>query len=162
SPVAFLPDKATISLRNPDGTVVPVDKTNPNRGSYNIPIPAERIVFPGGDASLSTNLEDRITIAGPVTLAPFMHVGADPMIRKSQLRINKGQLEDLNNTKFGCPALDIALNCLGQQSAAFSEILSPVGSTNWTPRMSTGIELQVLLPVLNAPFRVYYAYNPLR
>ena len=29
------------------------------------------------------------------------------------------------------------------------------------PRMSTGIELQVLLPVVNAPFRIYWAYNPL-
>ena len=30
------------------------------------------------------------------------------------------------------------------------------------PRMSTGLELQVLMPVVNAPFRVYWAYNPLR
>jgi outer membrane protein insertion porin family len=28
------------------------------------------------------------------------------------------------------------------------------------PRVSTGLELQVLLPVVNAPFRVYFAYNP--
>jgi outer membrane protein insertion porin family len=28
--------------------------------------------------------------------------------------------------------------------------------------MSTGLELQVFLPVINAPFRIYYAYNPLR
>jgi outer membrane protein insertion porin family len=28
--------------------------------------------------------------------------------------------------------------------------------------MSTGIELQTMLPVLNAPFRIYYAYNALR
>ncbi len=28
--------------------------------------------------------------------------------------------------------------------------------------MSTGIELQVMLPVINAPFRIYWAYNPLR
>jgi outer membrane protein insertion porin family len=30
------------------------------------------------------------------------------------------------------------------------------------PRMSTGLEIQVLMPVVNAPFRVYWAYNPLR
>jgi outer membrane protein insertion porin family len=30
------------------------------------------------------------------------------------------------------------------------------------PRMSTGIELQVMMPVVNAPFRFYWAYNPLR
>ena len=28
-------------------------------------------------------------------------------------------------------------------------------------RMSTGLELQVMLPVVNAPFRLYWAYNPL-
>jgi outer membrane protein insertion porin family len=27
-------------------------------------------------------------------------------------------------------------------------------------RASTGIELQVMLPVVNAPFRLYFAYNP--
>ena len=27
--------------------------------------------------------------------------------------------------------------------------------------MSTGLEMQVLLPVVQAPFRVYWAYNPL-
>jgi len=28
--------------------------------------------------------------------------------------------------------------------------------------MSTGAELSVIMPVINAPFRVFYAYNPLR
>jgi outer membrane protein insertion porin family len=28
--------------------------------------------------------------------------------------------------------------------------------------MSNGAELQVILPIVNAPFRIYYAYNPLR
>jgi outer membrane protein insertion porin family len=28
--------------------------------------------------------------------------------------------------------------------------------------MSSGLELQVFLPVINAPFRIYWAYNPLR
>ena len=29
-------------------------------------------------------------------------------------------------------------------------------------RTSTGLELQVMLPVVNAPFRLYWAYNPNR
>jgi outer membrane protein insertion porin family len=28
--------------------------------------------------------------------------------------------------------------------------------------MSSGAEFQVILPIVNAPFRLYYAYNPLR
>jgi outer membrane protein insertion porin family len=164
SPVAFLPSKSSIALRNPDGSVVPKDPANPLRGSYTIPVPVERIVFPGGDASLVTNLEYRITIAGPVALAPFMDLGMNPIIRGSQLRINPGQLADINNTLFGCPALDIALNCTGGhlQTPQFSQNLQVVSSTNWKPRMSTGLELQVFLPIVNAPFRVYWAYNPLR
>jgi len=49
-----------------------------------------------------------------------------------------------------------------QQQPPFSGVLAPVGKTNWIPRMSTGLELQVFLPVVNAPFRIYWAYNPLR
>jgi outer membrane protein insertion porin family len=44
----------------------------------------------------------------------------------------------------------------------FSQQLQVLGSTNWKPRMSTGLELQMFLPVVNAPFRIYYAYNPMR
>ncbi len=44
----------------------------------------------------------------------------------------------------------------------FSSVLPAVSGTNYQPRMSTGLELQVVLPVVNAPFRVYWAYNPLR
>ncbi|HEY1264126.1 MAG TPA: outer membrane protein assembly factor BamA, partial [Terriglobales bacterium] len=164
SPVAFLPTTTTIALRNPDNSIVPLDPSNPRRGSYNVKVPAERIVFPGGDLSLIGNAEYRFTIAGPVVLAPFVDFGVDPILRKSQLRINSGQLQDLNNAVFGCPQLDVALNCIGghQQNPPFTDILEPVSSSNWVPRMSTGLELQVLLPVVNAPFRIYWAYNPLR
>ena len=162
SPVAYLPDQSAITLVNPDGSSVPRDPGNPLRGAYTIPIPVDRIVFPGGDASLSGNLEYRFTVIGPLVIAPFVDLGIDPIIRKSQLRINGGQLQGINDTRFGCPALDIGLNCLGGQLHPFSDILQPVAGTNWTPRSSTGIEFQVMLPVINAPFRIYWAYNPLR
>jgi outer membrane protein insertion porin family len=162
SPVAYLPDRSAITLVNPDGSSVPRDPSNPLRGSYTVPIPVDRIVFPGGDLSLSGNLEYRFTVFGPLVIAPFTDLGVDPILRKSQLRINAGQLADINNTKFGCPAVDIGLNCLGGQFHPFNDILQPVGGTNWIPRMSTGVEFQVMLPVINAPFRIYWAYNPLR
>ncbi len=109
SPVAFLPTTTTVALRNPDGTTVPKDPSNPLRGTYNIQVPVSQITFPGGDAELVANLEYRITIAGPVALAPFLDVGIDPIVRQSQLRINSGQLTSLNSTVFGCPSQDIAL-----------------------------------------------------
>ena len=78
------------------------------------------------------------------------------------MKIASGQLNTINNTVFGCPTVDIALNCTGGSKVAFSPFLSPLSGTNWTPRMSTGLQLTVFLPVINAPFRVYWAYNPLR
>jgi outer membrane protein insertion porin family len=170
SPVAFLPSIGSIVLRNPDGTTVPKDPSNPLRGSYTIPIPVDQIVFPGGDFSLIGNTEYRITIAGPVAIAPFLDAGIDPILNTSQLRLSTSQLGVINTTSFGCPKLDIGLNCTGGQLPGapgstipgFSDYLKPVPGTNWTVRMSTGLELQVFLPVINAPFRIYWAYNPLR
>jgi len=162
SPIAFLPNKTIINLTNPDGSVVLKNPNNPRQGPYQIPIPIASIVQPGGDFSTFGNVEYRISIVGPVTLAPFMDIGVDPIIRQSQLRINSGQLSDINTASFGCPALDISFNCVGGQHLTFSQFLKPAAGTNWTPRMSTGLELQVMLPVINAPFRIYWAYNPVR
>jgi outer membrane protein insertion porin family len=170
SPVAFLPSATSIALTNPDGSTVPKDPHNPLRGAYTIPVPLDQIVFPGGDASFVANLEYRITIAGPVALAPFADFGVDPILRDSQLRINESELAVINGDTFGCPSLDIGYNCVGGEKPgapgspipSFSQYLKPVAATNWFPRMSTGLELQVFLPVINAPFRIYYAYNPLR
>jgi outer membrane protein insertion porin family len=163
SPVAFIPTATTIALRNPDGSIVPKDPNNPARGSYTVQIPFEQITFPGGDLSLVGNAEYRVTIAGPVAIAPFFDFGLDPILRRSQLRINNSQFGTLSQTQFGCPTQDpITFNCTGTQTFKFSQDLTPLGSSNWQPRASTGIELQVFLPVVNAPFRIYWAYNPVR
>jgi outer membrane protein insertion porin family len=162
SPVSFLPTTTSTPLRNPDGTIVPKNPANPQQGSYAIPIPVNQIVFPGGDFSLTGNAEYRITIAGPVGLAPFVDTGIEPILRDSQLKISTTELNLLDTTLFGCPALDIGFNCVGGVRKTFSQYLSPLSGTNWVPRMSTGLELQVFLPVINAPFRIYWAYNPLR
>jgi outer membrane protein insertion porin family len=162
SPIAFLPNQATINLTNPDGTVVLKNPANPRQGAYTIPVPIDSIVQPGGDFSAFGNVEYRITVVGPVTVAPFMDMGIDPILRESQLKINSGQLDNINNTIFGCPALDAGFTCVGGKKLTFSQFLKPAPGTNWQPRMSTGLELQVMLPVINAPFRIYWAYNPLR
>ncbi len=161
SPVTFIVDRFEFPLRNPDGTAVPKDPTNPRRGNYTVPIPIHRIVFPGGDTSFVSNVEYRIPIVGPVTLAAFADVGMNFIARESQLRINEAQLEDLNTVPFGCPALNASFICTGGVNLSFSPNLSPVPGTNFVPRMSTGIEVQVILPIVNAPMRIYYAYNPL-
>lgn len=162
SPLAYLSNRATVNLTNPDGTIVPRDPNNPRRGAYTIQLPFQQIVAPGGDLSLVGNLEYRITIVGPVRLAPFVDIGSNSIVLPSQLRINGGQLQDINSAFFGCPGLDAGFSCVGGTRINFPAELKPISGTNWVPRMSTGLELQVFLPVINAPFRVYWAYNPLR
>ncbi len=164
SPVAFLPSSNVITLTNPDGTPVPKNPSNPRQGNWTVPIPVDQIVFPGGDLSLVTNLEYRITIAGPVAIVPFVDTGLDPILRPSQLQIASQQYQGVVSTFFGCPALDAGYNCVGgaRLNPAPSQDLQVLSSTNWKPRISTGLELQMFLPVVNAPFRIYWAYNPLR
>jgi outer membrane protein insertion porin family len=167
SPVAFLPSVGSITLTDPTGVPVPKDPQNPRAGNVTIPIPIDQITFPGGDLSVVGNVEYRVTIYGPVALAPFLDMGIDPIVRKSQLQIATQQYQSVIGTAFGCPSLSqtatantcapgIPLNPLPSQD------LQVLGSTNWRPRMSTGLELQMFLPVINAPFRIYWAYNPLR
>ena len=162
SPVAFFVERVDFPLSNPDRTPVPKDPNNPRQGAVTVPLPVQRIIFPGGDTSAVANVEYRIPIVGPVTLAPFFDLGFDGIARKGELQINAGQLNTLNTTAFGCPALDVALNCVGGVSQSFNNSLKIVSASNWRPRASTGLELQVIMPVVNAPFRIYWAYNPLR
>jgi len=167
SPVAFLPSAGSITLTDPTGVPVPKDPQNPRAGNVTIPIPIDQITFPGGDLSVVTNLEYRITIYGPVALAPFMDAGIDPVVRKSQLQIATQQFQTVIGTQFGCPILTqtATANTCSPGSVLIpppSQDLQVLGSTNWRPRVSTGLELQMFLPVINAPFRIYWAYNPLR
>jgi outer membrane protein insertion porin family len=162
SPVTYLVDKIDFPLLNPDGSAVPKDPTNLRRGAWTVPIPVQHLVFPGGDTSIVSNLEYRIPIVGPVTLAVFNDFGMNFIARPSQLKVNATQLADLNSNPFGCPVLDASFNCIGNVALSFEPNLKVVSNTNYVPRMSTGLELQILMPVVNAPFRIYYAYNPLR
>jgi len=164
SPVAYLPSSNVIILRNPDGTPVLKNPANPRQGYWTVPIPVDQIVFPGGDLSGWGNLEYRITIAGPVVLAPFIDSGIDSVLRPSQLQIASVQYDQVISTLFGCPELDAGYNCVGGKvlNPKPSQQLQILSSTNWKPRASTGLELQVFMPVINAPFRFYWAYNPLR
>ncbi len=162
SPVAFFVERVDFPLMNPDGSPVPKDPNNPRQGNVTVPLPVSRIIFPGGDTNLVANLEYRIPIVGPVTLAPFFDFGFDGIARPSELQINQTQLTSLNTTAFGCSGLDASLNCVGGVTQPFGRNINIIGSSNWLPRASTGLEVQVIMPVVNAPFRIYWAYNPLR
>jgi len=160
SPYVLVPTAVPFPLTNPDGSRVPIDPTNPRRGNVTIPIPVNNITLPGGDTSFFANVEYRIHVVGPVTLAPFMDTGMDFISLPSQLKVSGDALTQLNSTAFGCPGV-ISFQCSGGFPIPFNGELKPVAGTNFVPRMSTGLELQVLLPIVQQPFRIYYAYNPL-
>ena len=162
SPYGFLLSNNSIPLENPDGTTVPVDPSNPRRGIRTVPVPLRTLIATGGDTNLVTNVEYRIPLFGPVTLAPFFDAGVNGVLRSSQLRISDQELNSLNSTSFGCASIDLNFQCVGGQNFLFDHDIRPIPGTNWQPRASTGLELQVILPIVNAPFRIYYAYNPLR
>jgi outer membrane protein insertion porin family len=107
-------------------------------------IPIYEPIFPGGDTSGVFNYEYRIPIFGPVTLAPFFDAGIDRLTLPSQLRLNTDQVNYLNG--------------LFPQANFRTQALIAPGTQ--VPRMSTGLEIQVLMPVVNAPFRLWFAYNP--
>jgi outer membrane protein insertion porin family len=162
SPYTFLPTKINFNLTNPDGSTVPRDPSNPLLGNVQIPLPVYRLAPIGGDTSLTANLEYRFPIVNQVTFAFFTDFGLTMNAEPTQLRQSISGVSSVNSPLYGCPAV-VNGNCVGgTQLPPFSLYLKDVPNTNFVPRMSNGAYLQVVLPVVNAPFVIYYAYNPLR
>ena len=104
----------------------PKNPANPLQGAYTIPVPVSQIVFPGGDMSLIGNLEYRITIAGPVSFAPFMDVGIEPILRSSQLKISNAELDVLNSTGLWLPSPRCRSELHGGSKVTFSQYVTPL------------------------------------
>ncbi len=162
SPYTFLPTKMMFNLTNPDGSVVPRDPSNPTLGNVQIPLPIYRLAPIGGDTALTANLEYRFPIVNQVTFAFFTDFGLTLNSEPTQLRQSPLGLSTINSPLYGCPQV-VNGNCVGgYQLPPFSAYLQDVPHTNFVPRMSNGAYLQVVMPIINAPFIIYYAYNPLR
>ncbi len=161
SPYSFIPTKVLFNLTNPDGSTVPRDPTNPNLGPIQIPLPVYRLAAIGGDTQLTANLEYRIPIVNQVTFAFFTDFGLTFDTQPGQLKQSPSGLSVINSPLYGCPTF-INGACFGGSQVVFPANLQTVPGTNLVPRMSNGAELQVILPIVNAPFRIFYAYNSLR
>ncbi len=161
SPYTFIPNRVLFNLTNPDGTTVPRDPSNPALGNVQIPLPLYRMVSIGGDTSFTGNIEYRIPIINQVTFAFFTDFNMTFDVRPSQLRQSVAGQQEISSPLYGCPNF-INGACFGGKQVSFPNPLQVVPGTNYVPRMSNGAELQVILPIVNAPFRIYYAYNPLR
>jgi outer membrane protein insertion porin family len=138
SPVTYIPSVVdqTISFPYRGGT-----------GSLNVPLLVNTIVFPGGDLEGVGNFEYRIPIAGPVSVTLFADAGTTGIVDKSALRLDSTGVANINSQ----------FPLVNQQSQ-----LQIAPGTNFHPRVSTGIEFNINLPIVQAPFRIYWAYNPVR
>ena len=151
SPIGFFPTIGQVCNRDNTGNQIWAVNAQGQQqpgvcGSYTR-YPYNTIQFPGGDTELLTNFEYRVPIAGPVTVAYFVDTGTTFIWRPSQLKLQPQTFKPINDLFPYFPT---------------PEHLKPIGLTNFRPRSSTGIALQVILPVVNMPFQIFYAYNWLR
>jgi outer membrane protein insertion porin family len=164
-PYGYVPNRINVQLTNPDGTCVPRDINNPEDNQcIQVPLPVYGIASIGGDTNLISNAEYRIPIAGPVTFSVFDDFGIDVALNHGQLKQSPEGFASLTAPLYGCPVFNNGA-CQGGipgSEVGFVENIRPITGTNFVPRMSTGAEISVIMPIVNAPFRLYYAYNPLR
>ncbi len=165
TPYGYVPNRVNVQLTNPDGNCVPRDPTNPQDGQcIQVPLPIYGIASIGGDTNFSSNVEYRIPIAGTVTFAFFDDFGVDAALNHGQLKQSPEGFASLTAPLYGCPVYNNG-SCQGGipgSQVGFRPNIRPIAGTNFVPRMSTGAELSVIMPIINAPVRLYYAYNPLR
>jgi outer membrane protein insertion porin family len=149
SPIAYVPSEGSVTVYNADGTPRQQLYIDPSTGAKSLVnvtqnVPSYQLVSPGGDLAVTSNFEYRIPIVGPLTMAFFFDAGQDRIVDTSQLQLNPGRIAQLNEEFPEAAFQNKAIVAAGTQAI----------------RTSTGIEFQVLMPVVNAPFRVYFAYNP--
>jgi outer membrane protein insertion porin family len=151
SPVTFIPESVPIAVSYHDPSAGGALRT------FTVPVLEYVATLPGGDIQGYTNLEYRIPIVGPVTAGLFIDAGTDGILRRSALQLNEpgfqsliapGAFPSAPNSPTGSPPGD-----------SLTRQLSIQGGTNFRMRGSTGIEFVVQLPIIQAPFRIYYAYN---
>ena len=148
TPIGFIPSFTSVPVYNSNGS--PATQPVVSNGSItsapvSMTIPVYQLVTPGGDTRIIGNFEYRIPIIpNVVTLAPFFDVGVDKILFANQLVLDPTRTQQLNQQ---FPSADFD-----------GRVLIAPGTQKI--RTSTGLELQVMLPVVNAPFRVYFAYNP--
>ena len=165
TPYGYVPTRVNFQLTNPDGQCVPRDPTNPEDNQcIQVPLPIYGVASIGGDSNLTANAEYRIPVVGPFTFSLFDDFGIDSAVNHDQLKQSPEGFASLTAPLYGCPVYNNG-SCQGGipgSEVGFKQNIRPISGTNFVPRMSTGAELGVFMPIINAPFRIYYAYNPLR
>jgi len=142
-PVAFVPVSTLSPFFFLDPTLLDAFG-NPRLRQVNVPTLVYNFTFPGGDTEGVGNFEYRVPIVGPVSAALFFDAGVNGILRRQQLQIDPTGLRQLQTQYPG---------------ATINPTLGLAPGSNFKLRTSTGLEFVVQLPVVNAPFRIYWAYN---
>jgi outer membrane protein insertion porin family len=163
TPYGFVPTKVMYNLTNPDGSLVPKDPTNPTLGAVQVPLPVYSVASIGGDTQITNNVEYRIPLGGPVDFSFYTDFGLDMALNHNQLTLNQQAKANLNGALYGCPEL-INGTCQGGNPwpGTFPSRLGAIPGTNILPRTSVGPQITAMLPIINAPVRIYFAFNPNR
>jgi outer membrane protein insertion porin family len=139
SPVVFIPTATAQTLFYHDPT------SGGQLRSFGLPVLVYTATLPGGDLQYSGNAEYRIPIVGSyASLSFFVDAGSDGILRRSALHLDPTGLANITDTF---------------PSAPLAKTLGIAPGTNFRLRDSAGIEIGLNLPIIQAPFRVYYAYN---
>src|SRR6266576_3470149 len=149
SPVTFIPEQ----------TAAPVTYHDPTCGgcvrSFTIPVLTYVATLPGGDLQGYGNAEYRIPIVGNIVQTSlFFDAGTDGVLRHHSLQLADSGFQNLllpqnfPNAQLPPPS-----------GSGLTQELAIAPGTNFHWRGSTGIEFVVQLPIIQAPFRIYYAYN---
>src|SRR5437763_1923976 len=150
TPVPFIPVATTQQFTYTSNTCLN-GFGGPTQRTVNVPVLGYTITFPGGDTQGYGNVEYRIPIVGNTfQTVLFFDGGTNGIIRKGALRLDP---TGFNNLQTSFP------NAVSSGALDANRQLGIAPNTNFRLRGSTGIEFVVQLPIIQAPFRVYYAYN---
>jgi outer membrane protein insertion porin family len=151
SPVAFYPTVVSVCNRDNNGKpIIGTSATGQSTGSCgsSTSFPINSPIFPGGDTEMIFNFEYRVPIVGnTVNIAWFLDAGSTFAMWPNQLKLATGALSSIESQYSYFP---------------IPSELKPIPVTNFRPRSSTGLDLQVVLPIVNAPLHIFYGYNWLR
>jgi outer membrane protein assembly factor BamA len=109
----------------------------------------------GGNKLLLFNFEQNFNIAGPLRIILFYDVG-----QVKDVGQGFSWKEDVTTYRLAFDQSSTLFNPF--QSGQLATGLEAVTTNVWAFKTSTGVEARFMMPVLNVPFRLIFAYNPLR
>jgi outer membrane protein insertion porin family len=139
SPVTFIPTSSAVPVSYPDPLSGGALRT------FTVPVLVYTATLPGGDLQGFGNVEYRIPIVKTYfQTAFFFDGGTNGIAKRDGLKLDPTGVDKIN-TDF--PTANITGN------------LPIAPNTNFRFRGSAGVEFVIQLPIVQAPFRIYYAYN---